>query len=104
MLGVFFRWLRPLNGNAFQRCAQHLEIVAVRALPCQTQRKAIAFGPQFIRDPPVLAGFGSVLIKGPLAEEVSKLKQEVGQDVLIFGSGELVHQLTQQDLIWPMWA
>jgi dihydrofolate reductase len=39
------------------------------------------------------------LIKGPLAEEISKLKQQPGQDVLIFGSGDLVHQLTQQDLI-----
>ena len=39
------------------------------------------------------------LIKGHIAEEVSKLKQQPGQDVLIFGSGELVHQLTQQDLI-----
>src|SRR6266436_1645322 len=39
------------------------------------------------------------LIKGNLAEEVSKLKQQPGQDVLIFGSGALVHQLTQQDLI-----
>src|SRR6266568_7697205 len=39
------------------------------------------------------------LIKGPLAEEISKLKQQPGQDVLVFGSGELVHQLTQQDLI-----
>src|SRR5256714_5138550 len=39
------------------------------------------------------------LIKGPLAEEISKLKQQPGQDLLIFGSGELVNQLTQQDLV-----
>jgi dihydrofolate reductase len=39
------------------------------------------------------------LIKGPLTEEISKLKQQPGQDILIFGSGELVHTLTQQDLI-----
>ncbi|HEX4713582.1 MAG TPA: dihydrofolate reductase family protein [Ktedonobacteraceae bacterium] len=39
------------------------------------------------------------LIKGNLAEEISKLKQQPGQDILIFGSGTLVNQLTQQDLI-----
>lgn len=39
------------------------------------------------------------LIKDHIAEEVSKLKQESGQDVLVFGSGELVHTLMQHDLI-----
>ncbi len=39
------------------------------------------------------------LIKGPLAEEISKLKQQPGQDLLIFGSGELVHTLAQLNLI-----
>jgi dihydrofolate reductase len=39
------------------------------------------------------------LLKGQLAEEVSKLKQQPGQDILVFGSGDLVHQLIQQDLI-----
>jgi dihydrofolate reductase len=39
------------------------------------------------------------LIKGPLAEEISRLKQQPGQDLLIFGSGELVHTLAQQCLI-----
>ncbi len=39
------------------------------------------------------------LIKGTLAEEVSRLKQQPGQDLLIFGSCDLVHQLSQQDLI-----
>ena len=34
-----------------------------------------------------------------VAEEVSKLKQQPGQDILIFGSGELVHTLMQHDLI-----
>ena len=41
----------------------------------------------------------SRLIKGNLAEEVAKLKQEQGQDILIFGSGDLVHSLMQSDLI-----
>src|SRR5438270_7564165 len=39
------------------------------------------------------------LIKGPLVEEIAQLKQQPGQDVLVFGSGELVNQLTQQDLV-----
>ena len=39
------------------------------------------------------------LIKDHIAEDISKLKQQPGQDVLIFGSGDLVHTLTQLDLI-----
>ena len=39
------------------------------------------------------------LIKGDLAEEVSRLKQQPGQDMLVFGSCELVYTLTQLDLI-----
>ena len=39
------------------------------------------------------------LIKGDLAEEVSRLKHEGGQDMLVFGSCELVYTLTQLDLI-----
>ncbi|VVB89050.1 Uncharacterised protein [uncultured archaeon] len=41
----------------------------------------------------------SRLIKGNIAEEVSKLKQQPGQDILIAGSGELVNSLMQHDLI-----
>jgi len=41
----------------------------------------------------------STLIKGNIAEEVSKLKQQPGQDILVFGSGELVQTLMQHDLI-----
>jgi dihydrofolate reductase len=41
----------------------------------------------------------SRLIKGNIAEEVSKLKQQPGQDILIAGSVELVHTLMQHDLI-----
>jgi dihydrofolate reductase len=39
------------------------------------------------------------LIKGDLAEEVSRLKQQSGQNILVFGSCELVNTLTQLDLI-----
>ncbi len=39
------------------------------------------------------------LMKGNVAEEVSRLKREVGQDILIYGSGELVQTLMHHDLI-----
>jgi dihydrofolate reductase len=41
----------------------------------------------------------STLIKENVAEEVSRLKQQLGKDVLIFGSGDLVNTLMQHDLI-----
>ncbi len=41
----------------------------------------------------------STLIKGNVAEEVSELKQQPAQDLLIYGSGELVNTLIQHDLI-----
>ncbi|GAC1400499.1 MAG: dihydrofolate reductase family protein [Ktedonobacteraceae bacterium] len=41
----------------------------------------------------------SHLIKGNIAEEVAKLKQQPGQDILLSGSGELVHTLMHHDLI-----
>jgi len=39
------------------------------------------------------------LIKGNVAEEVSQLKQQRGQDILISGSGKLIHTLMQHNLI-----
>jgi dihydrofolate reductase len=41
----------------------------------------------------------SSLIKGNIAEEVSKLKQQPGKDILVFGSCTLVHTLMELDLI-----
>ena len=41
----------------------------------------------------------STLIEGDVAEAVAGLKQQPGQDVLIYGSGELVSTLMQHDLI-----
>ena len=38
-------------------------------------------------------------IKGDLAEELSRLKQEPGQDILVFGSRQLVQALHERDLI-----
>src|SRR6266446_1820170 len=43
--------------------------------------------------------WNATLIKGDLAEELSRLKQETGQDIVIFGSGELVRTLHERDLI-----
>jgi dihydrofolate reductase len=39
------------------------------------------------------------LLEGDVAEAVRKLKQEPGQDILIYGSGELVSTLMPQNLI-----
>ena len=41
----------------------------------------------------------SILIKGDVAEEVFRLKQQPGQNILIGGSGELVNTLMGHDLI-----
>lgn len=41
----------------------------------------------------------SRLIKGNVAEEVSRLKQQPGKDTLIYGSAELVNALMRYDLI-----
>jgi dihydrofolate reductase len=38
-------------------------------------------------------------LKGDVAQEVAKLKQQPGQDLLIYGSGELVRTLMQHDVI-----
>jgi dihydrofolate reductase len=43
--------------------------------------------------------WNATLIKGDLAEELSRLKQQPGQDMVIFGSGELVRTLHERDLI-----
>jgi dihydrofolate reductase len=46
-----------------------------------------------------LAWTNSTLLKGNVAEEVSRLKQQPGQDILIYGTGRLVHTLLQHGLI-----
>ncbi len=45
------------------------------------------------------ATWNASLIQDNIAEEVSKLKQQSGQDLLIFGSADLVQTLMQHDLI-----
>ena len=41
----------------------------------------------------------SRLIKANVAEEVKRLKQQPGKDVLVYGSGKLVNTLLQHDLV-----
>jgi dihydrofolate reductase len=43
--------------------------------------------------------WNGTLLRGDPAEEVAKLKQQPGQDILIYGSGELVNALLPHDLI-----
>lgn len=45
------------------------------------------------------ATWNATVIKGDVAEAVAKLKQQPGQDILIYGSGDLVHTLMHHDLI-----
>ncbi|HEY0831339.1 MAG TPA: dihydrofolate reductase family protein [Candidatus Dormibacteraeota bacterium] len=42
---------------------------------------------------------GSVVIKGDVAEEVRKLKQKPGKDLLLAGSGQLFNALMRENLI-----
>jgi len=39
------------------------------------------------------------LVKGDLADAIRKMKQEAGEDMVIFGSGSIVSQLAQESLI-----
>jgi dihydrofolate reductase len=41
----------------------------------------------------------STLIEGDVAKGVSKLKQQDGKDILVFGSGELARTLMEHDLV-----
>jgi dihydrofolate reductase len=43
--------------------------------------------------------WNATLLQGDLAEELSRLKQEQGQDILVFGSGQLVQTLYARGLI-----
>ena len=41
----------------------------------------------------------STLIEGDLAGEVTRLKEQPGKDILVFGSGDLVNGLMEHDLV-----
>lgn len=41
----------------------------------------------------------SHIIKGHIVEEITKLKQQEGQDILVYGSATLVQTLMQHDLV-----
>lgn len=41
----------------------------------------------------------STVVKGDVAEEVKRLKEEPGQDILVFGSAELLNTLMNDDLV-----
>src|SRR5438874_4972515 len=41
----------------------------------------------------------STVLKGDVANEVAKLKQRVSGDIVVYGSGRLVHTLIEHDLI-----
>src|SRR4029077_21113095 len=43
--------------------------------------------------------WNATLIQGELASEVARLKDADDQDILVFGSGDLVHSLLQHGLI-----
>ncbi len=45
----------------------------------------------------------SRLVKGDIAEEITRLKQQPGKDLVIFGSGSIVSTLTQLGLIDEYW-
>jgi len=41
----------------------------------------------------------STVLKGDMATEVSKLKQKVNGDIVVYGSNQLVHSLMEHDLV-----
>jgi dihydrofolate reductase len=43
--------------------------------------------------------WNATLLQGDLAETLSRLKQEAGQDILLFGSGQLAHVLHARGLV-----
>jgi dihydrofolate reductase len=46
------------------------------------------------------AGWGNAtVLTGEVVKEVSKLKQQVNGDIVVYGSGRLVHTLTEHDLV-----
>jgi dihydrofolate reductase len=56
--------------------------------------------PKFVASKTLDKGeWNATIIKGDLATEVAKLKEQPGRDLLIYGSGDLVDELTRHGLI-----
>jgi dihydrofolate reductase len=56
--------------------------------------------PKFVASRTLHEGeWNATIIDGDLAAEVAKLKAEAGEDLLIYGSGDLVDELTRLELI-----
>jgi dihydrofolate reductase len=56
--------------------------------------------PKFVASTTLAKGdWNATIIKGDLATEVAKLKEQPGQDLLIYGSGDLVDELARHGLI-----
>ncbi|MFL5908962.1 MAG: dihydrofolate reductase family protein [Gaiellaceae bacterium] len=56
--------------------------------------------PKFVASRTLTSGeWNATILEGDLAEEVARLKQEEGGDLLIYGSGDVVDELTRHGLI-----
>ena len=72
---------------------------AIQALPTVAQRMNSAPKVVFSRILDKASWNNTTLMKGDLAAEVRNLKNEPGPGIVIFGSGSIVSQLTQEGLI-----
>ncbi|GII57949.1 pyrimidine reductase [Planotetraspora thailandica] len=58
--------------------------------------------PKYVVTSSALEGPGwgnATVLKGDVVKEVAKLKRQVDGDIVVYGSGRLVHTLTQHDLV-----
>lgn len=56
--------------------------------------------PKFVASRTLTSGeWNATILEGELADEVAKLKEEDGGDLLIYGSGDVVDELTRHGLI-----
>jgi dihydrofolate reductase len=56
--------------------------------------------PKFVASRTLTSGeWNAAILEGELSDEVAKLKEEEGGDLLIYGSGDVVDELTQHGLI-----
>jgi len=72
---------------------------AIQALPTVAERMNSASKIVFSRTLDKASWNNTKLLKGDLTAEVQKLKNEPGPGIVIFGSGSIISQLTQEGLI-----